>query len=66
MQTKVLSCAKVDFKREDGSVRTFYRVYVADDSGNVGSVNSNQFFKSGDLVNLGFRVYDGKLQVRVI
>lgn len=66
MQTKVLSCAKVDFKREDGSVRTFYRVYVADDAGNVGSVNSNQSFKAGDLVSLGFRVYDGKLQVRVI
>lgn len=66
MQTRVLSCAKVDFKREDGSVRTYYRVYLADADGNVGSVNSQKEFKANDLVTLGFRCYDGKLQVRIV
>lgn len=66
MQTKVLSCAEVNFKRDDGSTRTYYRVYVSDETGNVGSVNSSKAFKSGDLVTLGFRVFDGKLQVRVV
>lgn len=53
MERAVLSVSTVDFKdSKSGEIRVMYKVYIADDSGNVGYVYSTEQYAAGDIATL--------------
>lgn len=68
MTKQVLSVQPTTFTdQKDGSQKSMWKVFVADDSGAVGSIYSNKEVKTGDTITLGMSVNrDGKLVAKII
>ncbi len=67
MEKTILSVAETTFKGSDGNDRTMYKLYLADDKGQVGCVYSAYQHSVGEVVSLGLAVNkDGKFVARVI
>lgn len=66
MEKSVLSVAPMTFKGNDGKDRTMYKVYIADETGCVGCIYSNNAYQPGDIVTLCLAVNkDGRFTVRI-
>ena len=68
MEKQIISMAKAQFKDKDsGEEKTMYKLYLADDSGNVGCIYSSKEHSIGEVVSLGISVNkDGKFVVKII
>lgn len=56
-----------EFKKDDGTSKTMWKVFLADDSGAVGCVYSTKPYKAGDSVILGLSVNrDGRFTARIM
>ena len=67
MERQILSVQETNFKQDDGTSKSMWKLFCADDSGNVGCIYSNKQYTPGEYVTLGLVVNrDGRFMAKII